>query len=129
MYFRSHLFGTSSGDEFQCFLVYLTVGSAPLGLGPIEMPCISGLIFFGISFGFGDGESDQVFIFLFLIFSQFWDVPNLVIIDKEDLAKFGHRPYMKVEHFNNHFKFCLFTEIHCSRNLVILFYFIFNLAN
>jgi hypothetical protein len=46
VYFRSHLFGTSTGDEFQCFLVYLTLGSVPLGLGPIEMLCISGLIFF-----------------------------------------------------------------------------------
>jgi hypothetical protein len=73
----------------------------------------------GISFGFGDGESDQVFLFLFLIFSQFWDVPNLAIIHKEDLAQFGHRPYMKVEHFNNHFTFCLLIEIHCSKNLVI----------
>jgi hypothetical protein len=81
------------------FSLFNILGSVPLGLGPIEMPCISGLIFFGTSFGFGDGESDQVFLFLFLIFSQFWEVPNLAIINKEDL----------VEHFNNHFTFCLLT--------------------
>lgn len=112
MYFRSHLFGTSTGDDFQCFLVYLTLGSVPLGLGPIEMLCISGLIFFwDLIWVWGMGNQIRFFIFLFLIFSQFWDVPKLVIINKEDLAQFGHRPYMKVEHFNNHFTFCLLTEI------------------
>jgi len=111
VYFRSHLFGTSTGDEFQCFLVYLTLGSVPLGLGPIEMLCISGLIFFwDLIWVWGWGIRSG-FHFSFLNFSQFWDVPKLVIINKEDLAQFGHRPYMKVEHLNNHFTFCLLNEI------------------
>ncbi len=82
MYFRSHLFGTSSGDEFQCFLVYLTFGSVPLGLDPIEMPCISGLIFLGSHFfwgshlGLGMGNQIRFSFFFFLFFPNFGMCPT-----------------------------------------------------
>ncbi len=77
VYFRSHLFGTSTGDEFQCFLVYLTLGSVPLGLGPIEMLCISGLIFFwDLIWVWGVGNQIRFSFFFFLFFPNFGMCPN-----------------------------------------------------
>ncbi len=46
---------------------------------------------------------------------------------QEDLAKFGHRPDMKVENFKNLFTFWLrLAETHC-KNLAILNFFLFEI--
>jgi hypothetical protein len=43
---------------------------------------------------------------------------------QEDLAKFGHRPDMKVENFKNLFTFWLLAETHCKNVAILNFFFL-----
>jgi hypothetical protein len=50
-------------------------------------------------------------------------VAKLTINQQRDLAKFGHRPDMKVENFKNFFTFWLLAETHCKNFALLIFSF------
>ncbi len=77
VYFRSHLFGTSSGDEFQCFLVYLTYQVAfPQAQVPLRCHVFQVSSFLGPHLGLGMGNQIRFSFFFFLFFLNFGKCPT-----------------------------------------------------